>query len=804
MIAFSRYFDYHDRVVRHVYDSPLSKNLLIIRRPDRNRLMVLGLLFLLSGCSTYQNITGYFNTYYNASKLFSEAVADVEKMAQKDRDTNYFAAYKVPPVAQTKFDKVIEKCSKLIQFYPQSSWVEDGIMMIGKSYYYLGEYEPASRKFRELMENFPASGLRYEAKLWNAKAQYCARKDDEALKIVKELFPEARADGKEEVLLETLMLEAQIYLDRGEYEQAAATNALAVEVSGDDKLRGMAQYQLAASYEKMGEKLKAANAYARVAEFGPDYAMEFNSRLQRAIMLSEIGHHDEALQLFDDLMQDQLKAEEYALTELEIAKTYWKMKDSTEAFALFSLIDSTYRRTDAAAKAYYERGMIFEKEYLDFKRAAEYFGKARTEFVNSQITPLAQRHSEYLAKYFKLQEELHALDTLLVQSQQRDSLSARGRNDSTIQVSAARDSMADSTSVRSLLSDSSLVQNHGNDSTGLFQPPEAFPVSPDAQSRDSLGATRSLTDKIEDEPIDVERPNPRKVREEEDVLTRKTVAPDTASGKKGTMKTTPSSRKPEDIRAEMARIKFELATTFFLEIGIPDSAMHWYREILEHHPTSTYVPKAMYGLAEVLRTLGDSTAVDSLYEVLEREYPESDYALHAKRAQGEEISETLLDSLTLQYQEAEEFLQAGKTEDALRVLKNIASHSDTSEIIAKSKYTIGWLYENALSNPDSAASWYRVLLKEHPTSTYATAAQPKIAVKDDPKTLQKYIKIKEIQAITRPVNRRSPQQGVKPNPQDEDEEPGINIRDRNRDRTIDEDEEPEEEPEEDTSSDDDE
>ena len=30
------------------------------------------LLFLLSGCSAYQNVTAYFNTYYNASRLFGD------------------------------------------------------------------------------------------------------------------------------------------------------------------------------------------------------------------------------------------------------------------------------------------------------------------------------------------------------------------------------------------------------------------------------------------------------------------------------------------------------------------------------------------------------------------------------------------------------------------------------------------------------------------------------------------------------------------------------------------------------------
>src|SRR5258708_35142501 len=32
----------------------------------------------LFGCSTYQNLTAYFNTYYNVTRLYDEAVAEAE------------------------------------------------------------------------------------------------------------------------------------------------------------------------------------------------------------------------------------------------------------------------------------------------------------------------------------------------------------------------------------------------------------------------------------------------------------------------------------------------------------------------------------------------------------------------------------------------------------------------------------------------------------------------------------------------------------------------------------------------------
>src|SRR5260221_464280 len=174
-------------------------------------------LLFVSGCTTYQNVTGYFNTYYNARKLFDEAVGDVRTQTAKDRDTSYFVRAVVPQNIQDKFDKVIEKGSKLIQFYPQSKWVDDAILMIAQSYVYLGEYESGVRKFKELLDLFPDSDLRFEGKLWDARAKYYLNQQDAALAEIKDLFPEARAKGQNDILLKSLMLQARIFWERAEF-----------------------------------------------------------------------------------------------------------------------------------------------------------------------------------------------------------------------------------------------------------------------------------------------------------------------------------------------------------------------------------------------------------------------------------------------------------------------------------------------------------------------------------------------------------------------------------------------------------
>lgn len=767
------------------------------RHPLSNALfrvcLMLPFALVLYSCSTYQNVTGYFNTYYNANKIFEEAVAEVERAPQKDRDTNYFAAPAVPPATVAKFDKVIEKCSKLIQFYPQSSWVEDGLLMIAKSYVYQREYDPAFRKFKELIDNFPAGDNRFEAKLWYARSKYAAKIQDEALALAKELFPEARAEGKDEIMLEALMLEAQIYFDRREFDQAAATFMLAVEVDGDDGKRAWSQHQLALCYEKLGESGKAADAYLRVMEFGPDFALEFRSRLRHGMMLSAVGKHQEAIAYFEDLLQEQLKPDEYGLTDLEIANAYWDLGDSAEAFSLYSFIDTTYRRSDAAARAHFRRGVIFEEHYADFRRALESYAKAKAENTTSEIAPLAASKSQNFNAYFATTRSLRNYDSLLSRALLPDSVLAR-------MDSIAR--AADSTRAAKLRAAADSARSDESDD-GELAADEERPKQPPPE-----GAARvDPTVRPDRQPIRSPEPSDRFASErptggKDDMRSRRAHIGDTgdedeeapfaqaAAGQSDSTKKrapavkAPAAAKltPDTLRTLISRSSFELATLFFLEMGYPDSALFWYERSVSTDPASRHVPRTLYAMAEVYRTRGDTAKVDSLYRRILRDHAGSEYAGQVERVLGIAPKVPDVDPALESYAEAESLLQAGRTDDAVAMLKGIAGDG-SSGLVPKATYSVGWIYENILQQTDSAAAWYRQLLADYPSSVYALDARPRVAVKDDPASLDKYVRVKRIEPVAKPPKptfgrravptdrSRRPEEGDDPSLRDADQDP---------------------------------
>jgi tetratricopeptide (TPR) repeat protein len=213
-------------------------------------------------------------------------------------------------------------------------------------------------------------------------------------------------------------------------------------------------------------------------------------------------------------------------------------------------------------------------------------------------------------------------------------------------------------------------------------------------------------------------------------------------------------------------------------------------------PNSFLIPKAIYSMAEVYRTKGDSLKIDSLHSIILERYPESVYAYQVKKLRGEDVSPEKHDVVALEFAEAESLLQAGQSAEALHRFKTIAK-TQKSDLAPKASYSVGWIYENVIVDTDSATAWYRQLLKEYPSSVYAATAQPKVAVKDNPDDLSKYIKIKEIQAVPKPPkpNFRKPGSSNEEEQSQQGKNDPRNIRNRDREEEDTGDEEGEEEPE---------
>ena len=104
----------------------------MVKNPEHWKALfsLLVLSFTVSSCA-------YFNTFYNTKKVFNEAKKERKKRLSE----------KPSSAELQKYDKTIEKASRILEIYPNSKYVDDALMILGECFYYKGENVKAQRKF---------------------------------------------------------------------------------------------------------------------------------------------------------------------------------------------------------------------------------------------------------------------------------------------------------------------------------------------------------------------------------------------------------------------------------------------------------------------------------------------------------------------------------------------------------------------------------------------------------------------------------------------------------------------------------
>ena len=587
---------------------------------------------------------------------------------------------------------------------------------------------------------------------------------------------------KQNISLIVILLEGQIMIDREEYASAVEIFNRGLKIDADDELLARLHLSRAFCYERLNKNEDAAEAYRFVSKYTNDINRDFVARLKRGKALVASGNYDAAFEIFKTMSGERLKNEERGLIELERAKTYMIIGDTIKAFEIFEQIDSTYKKTDAAAKAYYERGLMYDKYYADYNKAKFYYEKAKTEFPASEINPIVQKKLNTLNQYFRLRENLNKIDSLLLLAEKPPEI-----KDSTI--------INDSTRIES--------ENVVSD-TIKFPSPEkrdTVPLAINDLSNNDVNEEDSVSNSEEDSQIQpsdtlslVEiAPDTIKNQLSPDSVY---VKPDTMKEAKGIVKNEIKQKIPVDsLKSVKAKNIYEVASIFFLDLNQYDSALTWYKLLIDEYPNSSLIPRSLYAVSEIERSRGDTVAVDSIYSIILTKYDSTEYAKKIKIDKGLITEKSEEDPAEKQFRDSELLLISNDTSGALRSYMKVVDDYPKSPTAAKALYTLGWIMENIYSLNDSAYFWYKRLVTEYPTSPYASVAKPKVVVKENPEKLSEFVKIIEIKPV--PLVSKQSQVEKSEITEDEEQQELEEGRQNRKNAQPDEEEEEEEEPEED-------
>ena len=407
----------------------MKKSLLII---------FLSSFVLSSGCA-------YYNTFYNATKFYKEAEKE-----RKKREKTQVVELSAEEEAQLKksglsgsdtknrasqqemqnYQQAIERASRVLEFYPESKWVDDALILLGKCFYYRRDYKKGMRKFDEILQLYPNSEFIPETRLLKARTYIGLEEFDTA----EEMLQEISAD---ESVPKTIREEAKfelggLYFKKENYVLAAENYRSSARSAKDKLIKAMAQYRLGECLVRLENFDEAPAVLRKAVKEAPneDFLSQAMFKLGQAYSIN--GDYDRSIKTFRNALAKEYDVKRIPRIKLELANNLKQMGDLGEAIKWYENIIEEHKRTDASARSYYALGQVEEFISQDYIKAKEHYDLVRSEFSSSLIAPIAKERSTNIQTFLELNDDIARLEGRAVAA---DSLS----DGSTVEEADVRD-----------------------------------------------------------------------------------------------------------------------------------------------------------------------------------------------------------------------------------------------------------------------------------------------------------------------------------------------------------------------------
>jgi len=315
----------------------------------------------------------YFNMYYNAKESYNEAEEKRKETSQVDK---------------ALYESSLKELSKILEFYPESKWVDDALLMMGLCYLRQEDYYKAQRKFLELITNYPESGLIDEARIHLAEVEIGLKNYDEARKLIESI----KTDKLGIENTELYKLNAEMSLSLGD-----STEALKLLIKASDEADGNAEkIKLIESSADLAVKIRdykaASEMYKSLSGLYTERQKIFDSTVKYAEALYKLNKADEAVKILEEITSIA-EYEQYSLAgEIKLAGFYLDNKDTVKTIEKLDEILRTNPKNKDNGAALSETAYYFGEYYFNLKKD---FKSAENMYDSSGFF---DRRNEYFQK----------------------------------------------------------------------------------------------------------------------------------------------------------------------------------------------------------------------------------------------------------------------------------------------------------------------------------------------------------------------------------------------------------------------
>jgi TolA-binding protein len=345
----------------------------------------------------------YYNTFYHAEEYYKEGLREIEKSDGL-----------VTKKAKDDFQKSIQKCVKVLTTYPNSSHVDDALLLMGKAFYQKNEFEEAIKTLDKLLVEHPDSDKKDEALYWKAKAEFQEGLYNECLLTIDQTIGRK---VKNEWIDELSFLRGETHFVMENYPASYEEFRQLMNRKSDTKWRDEGLLRMAQCQFYMENYDEALEKFQELVAAASTLSLKREGYFWIASSFSEIGRYQDAADAYIELLAGELTDEEIIRARIGLGRQFILLDRIDDALEIFELITFDYSKTAEAAEANYRRGKLYLEVLQDSERAREEFKKGYRNAPNSEYGKLCEEKWSEVERLRKLREfidekDLQSIDEL--------------------------------------------------------------------------------------------------------------------------------------------------------------------------------------------------------------------------------------------------------------------------------------------------------------------------------------------------------------------------------------------------------
>ena len=665
------------------------------------------LVFSILSCSperntwtskAYHNTTAHFNGYYYALAEINK----VEDIILKSHVDDYNRILKLYPSFDSSmakgFEKEIEEAVKMasiaIQRHPNSKWVDDAYILVGKARMYALDWGNAVQTFKYVNTHSEDKHAKHLA-IINLIRTYIEHGEMNNAQAAIDYLEKASLSktNKKKFLLE----KAYYYQLLDDYDQMVRNLTAADRLLKKKDRRGRIYFIIGQVYQRLGFESEAYNYYKKCLGTNPEYEVDFYARLYMA-QVTEISRNRDvnaARKSFRKLLKDSKNKEFKDKIYYEMGIFELKQHDVKGAIKLLNKSVRSGNNKRIQGEAYLKLGEIYYDTLKNYELSQAYYDSAIAALPNDY-----EGYSSIKARQEILNEFVRHLKTVqwqdsLLSLASLDSAALRVMVDSVVaaeqKLAALKESKKKKRGKRvEIESGNSNFFNDSNQPNQVagdwyFDNPasvgsgegEFRRVWGDIKLEDNWRRSQKMTASLRNNDPIVQTSDSMQTDELTITEAEANVDP-AAAAFAGLDKQIP--RTPEARKEALSKIEegyFHLGDIYNFKLGEKENAVEIYTKLLERFPDSEYAPEVLYTLYLITKEI-DAARAEEYASRLKREHPTSTFARILINPDYLQESSQVAEKQKARYKRAYQIFDAGHYDSAKVVVNNALTLGETS------------------------------------------------------------------------------------------------------------------------------